>query len=100
VKSMQSRKRALESRTEWLNDYLKRNMETLGISFIKNPIMPIKLVKNQPSVDITDESLIPGAYCRYDSVKKVDKKGIASALKAGDIVDGCKLKHNTRLKIG
>ncbi len=100
IKGMERRKKALKLRAEWLKDYLSRNMAELKIMSIKSPIMPIKVVKNQPSVDITNEESIPSTYIHYDSVKKIDKKAIGDALKGGNIVSGCLLKQSTRLKLG
>ncbi len=100
IKEMDTRKRALKARADWLKNYLSINMAELKITSIKNPIMPIKVVKNNPAVEISDEEVIPTKYIHYENIKKIDKKSISEALKGGEYVSGCALRQSTRLKLG
>jgi len=95
IKQMQARKNALYSKSEWLKNYLKINMEAMEISEIKCPYFVLKIKKNPPSVVIDDENLIPDEFKSEVITIKIDKAGIK---KAGGC-DGASLVSGTRLDI-
>ncbi len=98
-KRLSARKAQLARRIEWLNIYLKTNMEACAIQEISCPLFSIKLRKNNPSVNVLDEALIPAEYMRKKVTESVDKSQILSDLKNGVFIPGVELKQGTRLDI-
>jgi len=98
-KRLAARKSQLARRIEWLNGYLKSNMEACEIQEISCPFFSIKLRKNPASVNITDEAQIPESYLKRKVVESLDKQQMLADLKNGLFIPGAELKHGTRLDI-
>lgn len=96
---LSARKAQLARRIEWLNIYLKTNMEACAIQEISCPLFSIKLRKNNPSVNVVDEALVPAEYMRQKTTESLDKIQILSDLKNGVFIPGVELKQGTRLEI-
>lgn len=101
IKSMQDKKKVMQKQAEKLKDYLHKNMESVGIKEIKSDdgTFTAKIVKNPPSVDVYDESMLPDEYCRLK--READKTAIKSALQNGVEIQGAKLvtdKTSLRIK--
>jgi hypothetical protein len=96
---MSRRRRALEIRAAGLRQYLKIQMERINIREIRSPQFIIKVKQNPPKVILDDESAIPEAFKREESVIHVDKNGIRQALLSGRPVQGAHLEQETRLDI-
>ena len=96
------KRKTLESKHKWIRDYLKHNIEILGLSKIKGDILTLSIQKNPYSVTIVDENIIP-AY-RFTRViperREVDKIAILKNFsETGEIPDGIKIEQTTRLVI-
>lgn len=98
---MVGRRKALESRAEWLKGYVKANMERSGITKIECPWFRASIVKNPPSVVVDAFAEIPKGYLRYPDPPppSVDKKAVADAIKRGETVPGAHLEQSTRLDL-
>lgn len=79
-------------------DNLKNAMDILGVKELKGVETKFKLSPSNPSVVISDESLIEGPYLITETVTKVDKRKIAEDLKLGVPVKGATLKENFSLR--
>jgi hypothetical protein len=88
-----------EGEEEWLRGYLKRSMEATNTQKIQSPIFKIAIVKNNPSVNVLDEKLVPEEYKRTTTTITVDKRKILELNKQGIGVDGTEIIRNTRLSI-
>lgn len=97
--AMAARRKSIEKRTQWLNDYIKRSMESTGITKIESPWFVLSIVKNPPALEITSEEDLPEAYKHARIVIDIDKAAIKDALKSGDNVPGAALTQGTRLVI-
>ena len=51
-------------RTRWLQDYLRDNMEALGLDKVETPTSTIRLQRNPPSVEVVDEEAVDPAWWR------------------------------------
>lgn len=98
-KRLAARKTQLAKRIDWLNNYLKSNMEACGISEISCPLFSIKMKTNPPSVNITDEDQVPPEYVKRREVVSIDKAQMLADLKNGLFIPGVELKRGTRLDI-
>jgi len=84
-----------------LREYLKVEMEHMGIKRIECPLFTIALRANPGSVEIFDARQLPLDYWRTPPAPEPtpDKKMIADALKSGTDVPGARLEQKNRLAI-
>lgn len=99
IDRMSARRKTLESRIESLRDYLKSNMERCGITEIKSPEFVLKIKSNPPAVIIDNEDSIPDGYKIRKEIVSIDKRGLSTAMKSGEIIPGARLIQDTRLEI-
>lgn len=101
IQRLTNRKRALESRSEWLRSYLKRNMATAGIKRIdsNDGTFSVRLeVGRDESIEIDEGVNLPADLCRVKV--EADKTKIKAAIKAGEPVpEGVRLVRKDRLVI-
>ena len=102
IARLQALKASRERVAQGLRDYLKRNMESMGIDKIECPFFKITIAKNPAAVDIFDPLSLPAVYMVVPEPKPAmpDKKAIAAAIKAGQEVPGARMTQGTRLKVG
>jgi hypothetical protein len=98
---MAKRRKALETRVDWLKGYLKSSMEATGINKIECPYFKLSIAKNPAALDIFDISTLPRTYVHSQTVtvEQIDKAAIKAALSAGQAVTGARLLNGTRLVI-
>ena len=96
IKRLQEKKKTIQSKSEWLRDYLKRNMETTGINKITCPLFSITLSAPGKQVEVTDQALLPDDYVKVKTVVSPDKVAIAKALKDGADIPGALLVDGAR----
>jgi DNA repair exonuclease SbcCD ATPase subunit len=91
------RRRSIENKVNRLKEYLQQQLEIAGLQRVKRPTITVAIQNNPPSVEITDEKLIPSEYMipQY----KVDKKSILERLKNGETVPGCELRQTKGVRI-
>lgn len=87
-----------------VTEYLKKGMEYLDKKELDLGTVVLKIAKNPPSIEVTDESLIPAEYFNIttpEPIRKLDKGRLKDFLKGeGHKVGGAELKTDgTRLKI-
>lgn len=90
-----------EARAERLRGAIVRYMSETACTELFTDLYTVKLRKNPPSVEITDEAIIPAAYRKIvvKETETIDKKAIAEALKHGNLVDGANLVTRFRLEV-
>lgn len=90
-----------EARAERLRGAIVRYMSETACTELFTDLYTVKLRKNPPSVEITDEAIIPAAYRKVvvKETETIDKKAIAEALKHGNLVDGANLVTRFRLEV-
>jgi hypothetical protein len=101
IKRLQEYKKAESNKLDRYKEYVKANMEVLGITNIETGAGKMSIAKSPISVDIIDESLIPEEFKNTEVVIKVDKKKIANNFKeTGEIPTGVKINtDNTNLRV-
>lgn len=97
-KRLADRRKALETKVVNAKSYLQEQLELAGIDKVKRPTLTVSIQANPPSVEITDESLIPTTYM-VPQPSKIDKKAILSALKDGLLIEGCSIKKTKGVRI-
>ena len=98
IKRLQARKKAIESQKDSLKDYLYEHMKALNKKKIKGKLFTLSIQKNGPSVNVIDESAVPGQY-KIPQPPKLDKKAILTDLKRDKKIDGVEIKQGTSLRI-
>jgi len=92
------RRRSIENKVNRLKEYLQQQLEIAGLQRVKRPTITVAIQNNPPSVEITDEKLIPSEYM-IPQTPKIDKKAILERLKNGETVPGCTLKQTKGVRI-
>jgi len=85
---IKSRRITMENKTARLKEYVRFNLEQSGIPKIERPEFKISLRKGVESVSVKEESLVPDEFIATKTIKSVDKKLAAKALKAGESIAG------------
>ena len=92
IARMTARKKALKADSDYLKEYLLRNMQECGISEISCPEFKITIRKPSKVVQINDEKAITSDFITIvPEFARPDKVAIKKALKAGESVEGAEL---------
>ena len=90
-----------EAKLEKFYQYVKENMEKLGLVEIPTELGSLKINKNPMSVEIENEDVIPSEFKQEVTTIKIDKTAIKNHFKeTGEIVAGTRIIDNkTSLRI-
>lgn len=90
-----------EAKLEKFNQYVKENMEKLGLVEIPTELGSLKITKNPMSVEIENEDEIPSEFKQEVVTTKIDKTAIKNHFKeTGEIVSGTRIVNDkTSLRI-
>jgi len=91
--------RKMESKANYIKDYLKYNMMKSNIKSIKSPLIDISLRKNPPKTIVEDELKIPSEYIKQKIETSVDKNMLKKDLQNGKLIDGAYLEESESLVI-
>lgn len=99
IKRLTAKKKALTNRADILKENMRVAMLTHDIDKIDDPIMPVQLILNPPSVRLDiDPKHLP---IEYQKVKvEADKTALSKALKGGAVIDGVVLEQKQHIRIG
>lgn len=93
-------KKAIENSVDKFQEYVKVNMQDLGLDKIQNELGIISVTKNPASVEILDETLISDEFKKEKITVIIDKTAIKNAIKEGRNVQGARLiEDKTSLRI-
>lgn len=95
--SMKIRLDAKRRRAEHLREYAMEGMQVIGKKKLEWPDFVASVAPSPESVVVDDEESVPDDYCRY--TRALDKKLIASALREGYEIPGCRIEKNWHLRI-
>lgn len=101
IERLRNYKAIVEGRIDRYKEYVKNNMQILGINKIETEIGTISMAKSPASVEIIDEEKIPDEYKKIIQEIKIDKKAILNNFKeTGEIIEGVKIiTENKNLRI-
>jgi hypothetical protein len=101
IERLTALKKRRQAAAKGLRDYLRSNMQAVGITKLESPLFVIKLQNNPPSVDVFEPGLIPAEYMTQPKPPEPapNKTAIAAAIKAGQDVPGAKLSQSQRLVV-
>ncbi len=101
IKRLQEYKKITKNRIDSYKNYVKSNMELLGIEKIQTELGTLSIAKSPLSVEVLDIEKIPDEYKTVVTEVKPDKKKILDNFKAtGEIISGTSIiTDNTNLRI-
>lgn len=93
------KRKVLENKQKNLKSYLENQLTTMAIDKVKTPLFTVAMQNNPPSVDISNEELIPEKYKKTVTTVSIVKKDLLDALKAGEVIEGATIKQGRSLRI-
>lgn len=101
IKRLQELKKAESNSIDKFKQYVKENMEKLGIQKLETEIGKMSITKNPLSVEIQNEDEIPADFKQEVVTTKIDKTAIKNYFKeTGEIVPGARIiSDKTSLRI-
>lgn len=101
IRRLQDYKKSTKNKIDNYKDYVKNNMNILGIDKIQTELGTISIANSPLSVEIVDVDKIPDEYKKVVTEINVDKNKIKDNFKStGEVVDGVMIITNsTYLKI-
>ena len=101
IKRLQELKKAESNSVDKFKQYVKENMEKLGIQKLETEIGKMSITKNPLSVEIQNEDEIPADFKQEVVTTKIDKTAIKNYFKeTGEIVPGARIiSDKTSLRI-
>lgn len=90
-----------EKKLDKFYQYVKENMERLGLEEIPTELGKLKITKNPMSIEIENEDEIPSEFKKEVTTTQVDKTAIKNHFKdTGEIIPGIRIVDNkTSLRI-
>ena len=100
-KRLSDMRKAGEAKLEKFKQYVKENMERLGLEKIPTELGNLTIAKNPISIEIENEDEIPEEFKQYVVTAKIDKTAIKKHFQeTGEIVEGTRVINNkTSLRI-
>lgn len=102
IKRLQDLKKARQNKLEKFKQYVKENMDRLGIIKMDTELGTLSISKNPMSVEIENEEEIPEEFKQQVITVKIDKTAIKNHFKAtGEIIPGTRIiddKTSLRIK--
>ena len=98
IKRLRQRKTSNQNGVKRLKESLQEVMEQTGKEKFKSALNSYSIANNPPSLDITDESLIPKQYY-IEQQPKLDKKELLKVVKDGLEIKGVELKQSRSLRV-
>lgn len=101
IKRLQDFKKAKQNSIDKYKQYVKENMERLGLQKIETELGSLSIAKSPISVEIINEDELPSEFKLEVVTTKIDKKAIADNFKStGEIPNGVVIHtENTNLRI-
>lgn len=93
------KRKVLENKQKNLKSYLENQLTTMAIDKVKTPLFTVAMQNNPPSVDISNEELIPEKFKKTVTTVSIVKKDLLDALKAGEVIEGATIKQGRSLRI-
>ena len=102
IKRLQDLKKARQNKLEKFKQYVKENMDRLGITKMDTELGTLSIAKNPMSVEIENEEEIPEQFKQQVITIKIDKTAIKNHFKTtGELIAGVKIvddKTSLRIK--
>ena len=91
---LRARAQRYENRAQTMRATAFSIMDQNGLMRLETDEATASIRQGSPSVEITDEDLLPDAFVEVETIRKVDKRTLLAALKSGANVAGCVLTNS------
>lgn len=99
IERLQKRKRAAERKVNWLTDYMKAALQTVGeTSMVVAGKWTLRIQKVASSVFISDATKVPKEF-EVTKPSELSKALIKEAIESGREVPGCEMRAGDALRI-
>lgn len=98
IKRLRQRKTSNQNGISRLKESLQFAMESTGKEKFKTALNSYSIANNPPSLDITEESLIPSEYW-VSQAPKLNKKDLLKDIKNGADIKGVEVKQTRSLRV-
>ncbi|MCT2015196.1 siphovirus Gp157 family protein [Staphylococcus capitis] len=98
IKRLRQRKTSNQNGIKRLKETLQQVMEETGKEKFKTPLNSYSIANNPPSLEVTNESVVPKEFY-VEQEPKLDKKELLKAVKEGLEVEGVELKQSRSLRV-
>lgn len=95
ITELKERQERLLAREKAKRSLIGWAMGEAGLKKIEAPSVTLSLRNVPPSVQITDEALIPPSLVKVKEVRSPDKAAIKERLEAGDVIPGAELSNGS-----
>jgi len=92
IASLKARGERFERQRDLIRDAIALAMETAEVRKLELPMATLSLKSTPQKVEITDESAIPSEFWKPQE-PKLDRRGLLTALKAGEQIKGAVLSN-------
>jgi len=89
-KRLKTKRGYMENKVKWLKDYMLENLTIMDRNYVEGKIFKVRKQKNNPSLSVKNEKLIPKEYL-VPQEPKVDTKQILKDLKEGKEINGVEI---------
>lgn len=96
--ALAARHKQLESRADWLGNYLRGQLEAVGREKFETPRCKVTFIKSS-KVNVVDIDLLPEEYRRVKTTVEADRKALLPLLRAGEVIAGVELQESRNLQI-
>ncbi|EGQ4132990.1 siphovirus Gp157 family protein [Staphylococcus pseudintermedius] len=98
IKRLRQRKTSNQNGISRLKESLQFSMESTGKEKFKTALNSYSIANNPPSLDVTEESLIPKEYW-VSQAPKLNKKDLLKDIKNGADIKGVEVKQTRSLRV-
>lgn len=96
--TLAARRKQLESRAQWLKNYLSGQMEAVGREKFETVRCKLSFSKSS-KVNVLDIDLLPEEYRRVVTTIEPDKKAMLPLLRAGEVIPGAELQESRTFQV-
>ena len=98
IKRLKKRKEVIQKTSERMQTRMLEAMRVMDTKKISSAIVTVS-TRRTSSVEVFDESLIDPRFVKVKEVKTISKTEIAKAIKAGEDVQGARIKENLSIQL-
>jgi len=98
-KKLAVKAKRIESKVNYISNYLRNNMIECNIKKIESPELTVLLRNNSGSVIIDNENIIPEEYFNIKEIIQVDKMKIKADYSSDNKIAGCHIDFTPTLQV-
>lgn len=89
----------VDKQAEWWHGYVEQQMIRAGLKEVKSPLFKASVSLSPPRVEVLNIKDLPQMYVRVKTSEEADKIAIKEAMERGELVPGCEIRRDLRLRV-